>query len=136
MDEAEFSRWLDSYGRIWESKYPEGVSELYAASVAYHWTPFDDPLVGRDQIVEASRLATSRQEDIKFTHQVLSCAGDIGIARWGCSFTRKATGRKITLDGILLARFDADGLCYEFREWWHSDEPIEERPPSPTKPSA
>lgn len=26
--------------------------------------------------------------------------------------------------------FDDEGRCTEFREWWHSDEPILERPPT------
>jgi hypothetical protein len=28
----------------------------------------------------------------------------------------------VELDGVLAARFAADGRCREFREWWHRRE--------------
>lgn len=44
------------------------------------------------------------------------------VARWWCSLVRPATGHPLRLDGILMVKPAADGLCEEFREWWHSDE--------------
>jgi hypothetical protein len=28
----------------------------------------------------------------------------------------------VKLDGILLVKLNDDGLCEEFREWWHKQE--------------
>ena len=128
MNEASFDRWLKTYGEVWESQDWRRVTDLYSQDVTYHWTPFEEPKRGHEGIMNASRDATSRQRDIRFGYEVLDVRGDRGIARWWCSFTRVATGRKINLDGILIALFDDQGLCREFREWWHSDEPEDERP--------
>jgi hypothetical protein len=130
MDEQAFRQWLTRYGEVWESRYPEGVAGLYSENVRYYWTPFDPPKQGPGEIVTASREASSRQENIHFTYEVIVLRQNKGWARWWCSFVRASTGRKIRLDGILQATFDEQGLCTEFREWWHSDEPPSERPPS------
>jgi hypothetical protein len=130
MVEQTFDRWLQRYGEVWETRYPEGVAGLYSEDVNYYWTPFDPPKRGRDEIVNASRAATSRQEDIRFRYEILAVTEDKGWARWWCSFVRVGTGRKIQIDGILEATFDEQALCTEFREWWHSDEPPAERQPS------
>lgn len=79
--------------------------------------------VPRNPVAEvASRPATGGQEDVRFRAEALSASGDTGIARWRCSFRRRASGRTVDLDGILVARFDDAGLCTEFREWWHRAE--------------
>jgi SnoaL-like protein len=123
-----FARWLRRYGEVWESRYPEGVRDLYSPDVLYYWTPFDEPKRGEEEIVEASREASSRQDNISFSSELIAVNGNLGWARWQCSFRRVATGREVRLDGILQATFDEQGRCNEFREWWHSDEPISERP--------
>lgn len=127
MDDQIFSNWLTKYGQVWETRYPEGVGDLYSSDVLYYWTPFEEPLRGRDAITAASREASGRQEDIRFGYEVIAQKDNEGWARWWCSFTRVGTGRNIRIDGILRAVFDAEGLCSEFREWWHSDEPESER---------
>jgi hypothetical protein len=121
---------LTKYGEVWESRYPEGVAELYSEDVLYYWTPFDEPKRGREEIVAASREASSRQEDIDFGYELIGLRENAGWARWWCSFVRVSTGRKVRIDGILKATFDEQDLCTDFREWWHSDEPQSERPPS------
>lgn len=128
MDEQAFDQWLHRYGEVWESRYPEGVADLYSEDVEYYWTPFDQPKRGREEVVAASREASSRQENIRFRYEMLAVRENKGWARWWCSFLRVGTGREVRIDGILQATFDEQGLCTEFREWWHSDEPLTERP--------
>lgn len=108
----------------------QGIKELYSPDVLYYWTPFDEPKRGLEEITAASHEASSRQEKIEFSYEVLAVKGNRGWARWSCSFVRVSTRRKVHIDGILQSTFDDDGRCTEFREWWHSDEPISERPAS------
>lgn len=128
MDEQRFSQWLRRYGEVWESRYPDGLHDLYSPDLLYYWTPFDEPKRGLAEITAASREAASRQERIEFSYEVLAVKGNRGWARWWCSFVRVSTGRKVRLDGILQSTFDDEGRCTEFREWWHSDELIAETP--------
>ncbi len=126
MREEDFHRWLDAYGKAWETGDPVAVIELFTPDARYHWTPFEEPKRGREEIAVAWRNATSRQEDIHFSHEIVTVAGRDGIARWWCELVRTPTGRRVKLDGIFLLTFrvgQAGGiLCERLREWWHSEE--------------
>ncbi len=122
VDRTAFERWLSAYGGAWEDKDAEGFAALFVQDARYYWTPFQPPKLGRAGIAEAFSDATSRQRDIRFGYEVLHCHGDEGGARWWCAFTRAATAQAVRLDGILKVTMSAEGLCEEFREWWHSDE--------------
>ncbi len=117
-----FGDWLDRYGRAWMSETPEEAAPLFSPDARYHWTPLDAPLRGRDVIVAAWRGAIRRQRDIRFRYEILAVEGATGIAHWRTAMVRRASGEAIDIDGVLIAEFDAAGLCECFREWWHSSE--------------
>ena len=119
---ASFEEWLRGYGTAWEGRDPEAAAELFSMDARYYWTPFEQPKTGREGIAAAWREATSRQRNVSFAGEVLAVVGDAGIARWHTTLERATTDRRIELDGILVAEFDADSLCRLFREWWHSTE--------------
>jgi hypothetical protein len=45
-----------------------------------------------------------------------------GIARWRANFRRVPSKARVKLDGVFLVKLGTDGLCTEFREWWHKQE--------------
>jgi hypothetical protein len=122
MDESALQSWLAAYGQAWERKDTKTFVMLFAPDVRYHWTPFEEPKQGREQLAQAVELAVGRQEAIKFSSKVLCVDGQKGLAHWHCSFDRAPTGQRVDLDGIFEMEFDADGRCSVFREWWHSNE--------------
>lgn len=122
MDPESFDCWLAAYGRAWEGRDPEAAARLFTPNALYYWTPFEAAKKGRTGITAAWREATSRQEDIHFDFEIFSIAENRGLAHWSCSLMRITSGKRVRLDGILQAEFDENGLCVNFREWWHSDE--------------
>lgn len=117
----DFDGWLRRYGAAWETRDPEAAAALFSADARYHWTPFQEPKRGPEEIAAAWREATDRQRNVRFSHEILAVAGATGLARWHTRLER-STGRRVELDGVLLAEFGDDGLCRLFREWWHSSE--------------
>jgi hypothetical protein len=115
------------YGEAWESRDSGQFCALFSGDAPYHWTPIDPPLRGHGDIGAAFTDAVSEQDDIRFSHQVLAVVGMTGICRWQCSFDRTGSGRRVHLDGVFVVSFDDTGLCREFREWWHSSEPPQEK---------
>lgn len=111
-------RWLDAYGAAWEARDGDAAAELFADEARYHWGPFEPPLEGRTAIAERWSAATSGQRDIHFEHTPLGIADGLAFVHWRSSFVRLATLEDVTLDGIFVLRFEADGLCSELREWW------------------
>ena len=122
INKEAFGRWLADYGAAWEGRDPEAVARLFTPDALYYWTPFEEPKRGRRGIAEAWGEATLGQEAIRFRSEILAVEGGRAWCRWWCDFTRLATGVQVKLDGIFQCDFTAEGLCYEFREWWHAKE--------------
>ena len=121
LSREAFEAWLRRYGAAWEARDPDAAAALFAADARYYWTPFQEPKRGPAAIAAAWLEATSRQRNVRFSFEILAIDGPTGIARWHTHLERP-TGRRIELDGVLLAEFDDDSLCRLFREWWHSSE--------------
>jgi ketosteroid isomerase-like protein len=122
MNQKTFDRWLSDYGAAWEERDLEAAKQLFTPDALYYWTPFEEPKRGRAGIAEAWGEATSGQTNIHFRSEILAVEGDRAWCRWWCDFTRLATGVQVKLDGIFQCDFTAEGLCLEFREWWHAEE--------------
>lgn len=119
MEGTAFELWVRRYGEAWESRDASAAALLFTEAATYQWTPFDQPLQGREAIAHAWAEATSTQRDVRFTYRVLAVAGDQGVAHWRSAFIRRATGASVEIDGILVAELTNTGLCRRFREWWH-----------------
>jgi ketosteroid isomerase-like protein len=123
-----FADWLRRYGAAWIAGDPEAAVRLFTDDAVYFETPFDPPLAGGGAIRRYwSEGARDGQRDVTFAAQPVACDGDSGFARWQATFVRVRNGASVELDGVLAARFAADGRCCEFREWWHR----RESPPAP-----
>lgn len=119
MDFHSFQSWLEAYKRAWETRDPQAVGELFSEDATYQETPFVAPLRGRTAIRRYwSDVVERSQEQIRFGYEILSIAGNVGIAHWWASFARLASGKKVALDGIFLLTFDAQDRCEALREWW------------------
>ena len=125
MDHTDFEIWLGKYGDAWEGRDATSVTELFTPDALYYWTPFEAPKRGRGGIHEAWHDAVTGQKDIEFSSEILATIGNRGIARWWCSLVRLMDQRAVKLDGIFQVDFSENGLCEEFREWWHSDEELD-----------
>jgi len=122
MDRESFEGWLDAYGRAWQSRDPEAAARLFTYYATYHETPFDEPIRGHEGILEYWSEVPRSQEDIRFSCEILAVTAETGIAHWKSAFTRLPSNAPVELDGIFLVKLDGDGLCTEFREWWHRRE--------------
>lgn len=111
--------WLNDYGKAWESKKADKAVKLFSADATYQESPYDAPFVGKQAIHDYWSNVTKDQKNIEFTSEVLSVSGNTGIAHWHAEFTQPSSGSKVTLDGIFVLQFAADGLCHELKEWWH-----------------
>ncbi len=120
---TEFETWLSLYGKYWENGDSKSIRNLFSEGARYYETPFDEPMVGLDTIEQYwSEGAEQAQEDVSFVYSSASISEMVGLSRWQASFIRIPSGVKVELDGYLEAKFNDNGLCLEFREWWHRKE--------------
>lgn len=120
MAKDHLEKWLRKYGEAWASRDPEAASSLFTVDARYYETPFTEPAIGRDGVRAYWVEVTSKQRDVRFSHEVIGSLKHMGIARWSAQYTRHPAGGTKRLDGIFLLWFDRQGLCRELREWWHA----------------
>ena len=53
MDAATVAAWLTAYVDAWKSYDREAIGALFSDDVKYRYHPYDEPVVGRQAVVEA-----------------------------------------------------------------------------------
>jgi ketosteroid isomerase-like protein len=119
IDAAAFSAWLDRYKLAWEARDAAQAGALFTADASYHEMPFDAPMQGRAAIETYWSRVTATQADVRFTYEVMSCAGDRGICRWHATFKSAPGGETIDLDGVFVCAFADARTVKALQEWWH-----------------
>ena len=125
---ATAEQWLQRYGDAWERADPSAAAQLFTEDCQYFEKPFSPPACGRDGVLRYWSAVPEGQTDVSFRFRLLAVQVNTVIAHWSASFTRRASGLRVALDGVFVLEFDERGLCRTLREWWQR----EERPPPAT----
>ena len=123
MVEAAFRSWLDKLQWGLNRSDAEAISMLFAEDAVFHDAPFIAPRKGRMAILLSFQEEMEHRRDPRFQYDVIRYEPGNGWATWSNGFTRAGTDEPVRIEGILNAEFDADGLCKEFKQWWHALEP-------------
>ncbi len=132
MDRTSVQDWLDRYVEAWKTYDPDLVASLFAEDATYRYHPYDDDddvLRGRDAIVsdwiEPGGSASNRDKlgayDGKY--EVFAVDGDRAVATGWSRYWTDATRTTLerTYDNVYLLRFDGDGRCAEFTEYFMTE---------------
>jgi ketosteroid isomerase-like protein len=127
LERAEVARWLDAYVKAWKSYDRGQIEALFAEDVEYRYHPYDEPVVGRDAVI-ASWLgegdhegASSRDAAGTYdaSYEPMAVDGPIAVATGTSSYLTGPGGAvEVVYDNCFVIRFDGDGRCREFTEWY------------------
>lgn len=113
------TRWLAAYVAAWQSYQPQAIGALFSEAATYRYNPFDEPVQGREAIV-ASWLA-ERDAPGTYTaeYKPIALEGQTAVAQ-GRTLYYAADGQAVErqFDNIFVLRFDDEGLCTDFCEWY------------------
>ena len=127
IDRAGVDRWLDDYVAAWQSYDRDAIGALFADDVEYRYHPYDDPVRGRDSVVAAWREeaefpgASGRDEPGIYdgSYRAVAIDGDVAVAVGQSTYTDGPDGPVAEVyDNCFLLRFDDEGRCREFTEWF------------------
>lgn len=127
MDRETAQDWLDRYVAAWMSYDPDDISGLFSEDVAYRYHPYDEPIVGRDAVVAswlgATTSADASTRDVPGTYQAeyapIAVDGDTVVATGSSRYRDEPDGPVVrTYDNCFIMRFDGDGRCREFTEYY------------------
>jgi len=114
MDHAAFQTWLDRYIAAWRSGDPDEIGSLFSTDARYYHGPYRDPVAGRDAIVADWTSDPDAAGPWEAEYRTLAVDGDVAVATGESRYP--AEGK--TYSNIFVCRFDSDGRCSEFREWF------------------
>jgi ketosteroid isomerase-like protein len=118
MDPAEAARrWADGWKAAWLASDEEAVGRLYAEPATFRSHPAREPHPGRGGIRGYARQAFADEEaEAVWFGDPVGAAGDrAAVEYWA---TLRSEGKELTLAGVALLRFDADGLVADQRDYW------------------
>jgi ketosteroid isomerase-like protein len=127
MTRDQLQGWLERYLEAWRSYDREQIADLFALDVEYRFHPYDPPVTGRDAVVEAwlgegdHEGAPDRDEPGTWEaeYRPFAVDGDTAVATGQSSYRNEPGGEVYrTYFNCFVMRFDDDGRCREFTEWF------------------
>jgi ketosteroid isomerase-like protein len=123
----DVDRWLAAYTEAWNTYDREQIAALFSQDIAYRYHPYDEPIEGRDEVIKAWRAegdhpeAGTRDEPGTYEaeYRCIAADGDVAVATGWSSYKDSADGPIArTYDNCFVMRFDSEGRCREFTEWF------------------
>jgi hypothetical protein len=145
VNKAGVDRWLQAYVEAWKTYDRDRIAELFAEDVQYRYHPYDDPVTGRAVVVKswlgedtsagasgedapagasgegAPAGASDRDEPGTYdaTYRAVAVDGDVAVATGSSTYLSRPGGPvEKVFDNCFVMRFDAEGRCREFTEWF------------------
>lgn len=119
MDREAVAKWLDRYVEAWRSYDRDQIGELFAEDAEYHFYPYEEPRRGRAAIAEGWFEGKDDPGTFEATYEPVAIDGDTAVATGRSSYRDEAGGEiKRVYFNCFVMRFDTDGRCTEFTEWF------------------
>jgi ketosteroid isomerase-like protein len=127
MERGDVSRWLEDYVEAWRTYDREAIAALFAEDVEYRYHPYDEPIRGRDAVVEswfgegdpAGISSPDPEGTYDASYAPVAVDGDMVVATGSSTYLQNAGGPvEKVYDNCFVMRFDGEGRCREFTEWF------------------
>lgn len=119
IDRSTVQRWLDSYVSAWKSYDTQAIGDLFSENATYAYDPFSEPVQGRAAIVASWLDGPDAPGTYDAHYEPILIEGDRAVTNGhSLYYQTDGTTLKAEWNNIYLLRFDADGRCAEFHEWY------------------
>jgi hypothetical protein len=118
MTHAEVQAWLDRYIEAWRSLDRDSIGELFSPNVAYRYQPYEDAVVGRDALVDDWLRDPDAPGSWSARYGPYAVDGDRAVAVGESRYLHEDGSLRTVFHNVFLLRFDAEGRCAEFTEYW------------------
>ena len=115
--ETAARRWAEVWERAWPAGDTDAIAALYAQDATYRALAFRDPdlrLAGVRRYLDEN-FGVASETECWFRNPIVS--GDRAAVEWWGTWVEQ--GRRLTLAGATLLRFDADGQVIDHRDYWN-----------------
>jgi len=121
MDRTSVQAWLDRYVEAWRANDAELIKPLFTDDAVYRYRPYDDPertFRGNAEIVASWLDDTDPPDSWEAKYEPFAVEDDRAVAVGFSRYLATDTAPEKTYHNAYLLRFDADGRCAEFHEFY------------------
>jgi SnoaL-like domain len=118
LDQNRVAQWLTGYREAWLTYDPATIAGLFSEDASYRYHPYDEPVRGREAIVKSWLEDPDEQGTYEGSYQPLLVAGDGAIATGTSTYRTTEGSIDSVYDNCFVMRFDDEGRCTEFTEWF------------------
>ncbi len=113
MNSEMLDTWIDGYLHAWQSNDPESIAALFTEDAAYAYSPWEDPLTGREAIVADWLREPDQPDSWQADYRPMLIQGNRALVT---GLTRYTDGK--TYSNLFVVDFDDEGRCRAFTEWY------------------
>ena len=118
MEKQEATQWLERYVGAWKSNDRNDIAQLFSDDAEYRYHPYDEPLRGRDAIVESWLEEPDPLGTYDARYEPIAIDGDVAVATGTTTYYDDQGSVERIYDNCFVMRFERDGRCREFTEWY------------------
>ncbi|HET7676668.1 MAG TPA: nuclear transport factor 2 family protein [Candidatus Limnocylindrales bacterium] len=118
MTREDVQRWLDDYVEAWRTYEPARIEALFSAAARYRFQPWAEPVEGRERIVASWLTNRDEPDSWQAEYRPLVVDGAVAVAEGWTSYRDHQDQGPRTYHNIFVLRFDAEGRCAEFTEYY------------------
>ena len=119
LTNPHLDKWLTTYKKAWETLDPTLIITLFSDNTFYFETPFHLPITNTSALYDYWAFAPTYQTQVNFYYEIIGIKGMRGFCKWKSVFFQFTTNEMVSMDGIFEIKFNEEGVCSVFREWWH-----------------
>jgi ketosteroid isomerase-like protein len=121
MDRSAVQDWLDRYVAAWRANDAMPIEELFSDDAVYGYRPWDSDdhtIRGRDAIVGSWLDEPDEPASWEAHYEPYAVEGDRAVAVGWSRYAAGGDSPERTYHNAYLLRFDPDGRCAEFHEFY------------------
>jgi ketosteroid isomerase-like protein len=120
MTHDEVAKWLERYVEAWHSYGREQIGDLFSEDAECRYYPYEEPpRRGREAIVESWFEGKDEPGTFEAEYRPVAVDGQTVVATGRSSYRDEPGGEiKRVYYNCFVMRFDDDGRCAEFTEWF------------------
>jgi ketosteroid isomerase-like protein len=118
MRREDVSGWLERYVAAWKSGDRDEIEALFSDDARYRYHPYDEPLVGKAAIADSWLEDPDPPGSFDASYECFAADADAAVAIGTSTYFGKGRKADRVYDNIFALRFDAEGRCTEFTEWY------------------
>jgi hypothetical protein len=123
LDRQRVAAWLQAYSQAWQTYDSAEIAALFSQDASYRYHPWDEPLRGREAIVASWLDEPDTPGTYDGRYQPLAVDGELAVATGRSRYLDQDGSVEREYHNCFVLRFDGDGRCTEFTEWFMKHPP-------------